>query len=118
MLHITPQGTPSKRLNYLPVEIASTTPKPLKGAKHPAILNTSQKVRVTGKDIQKSVQAKCPTVDTDRLMKRQMSLAGRNESLIAECPPESPPAEKNRDFLSSLKNVKTPLLVKQIDISF
>lgn len=118
----TPQSTPSKRLGYVPVEIARTTPKPSKGAKRTplAIMDTPQEMKllVTGKDIQKSVHEKCPTVDTNRLRKRRISIDGPNESVIAECPPESPPAEKNGDLFSRLASAKKPIVVKRIDTSF
>lgn len=122
MQQSTPQGTPSKRLSYLPVEIANTTPKPLKGAKHSsrlAIMNTPQRVLVTGKEIQKSAQEKCPTVDTDRLKERQVTITAPNESVILECPPESPPsAEKKGDLLSRLMSAKSAIIARQLDTSF
>lgn len=119
MQRSTPQGTPTKRLSYVPVEIANTTPKPAKGAKHSkqlAIMDKPQEIHVTGKQIQKLVRAKCPAADTDRLIKREMTIGGPDESLIAECL-ESPPAEKKGDLLSQLKNnaAKTPIIVKEYD---
>lgn len=113
----TPQGTPSKRLSYFPIQIANTTPKPAKGAKYAtrlAIMDKPQEVRVTGRDIQKTV----PTVDTDRLKKRQMSIAGLNESVILECPTESPSVDKKGDLFCRLKNETAPILAKQLDTSF
>lgn len=124
MQQSTAQGTPSKRLSYLPVEIANTTPKPLKGAKyslrakHLAIMDTPQEVLVTGKEIQKSARKKCPTVDTDHLKERQVTI-GPNESVILDIPLESsPPSEENGDLISRLKNTKPRAIVaKQLDTS-
>lgn len=112
----TPRSTPSKLLS---LEVATTTPKPLKGTKHSsrlAIMNTPQKVHVSGKDIQKSVKTKCPTIDTDRLKNRgDITISGRGESLVVECQIESPAAS---DILSRLKNETKPFIAKQIDTSF
>lgn len=118
----TPQSTPTKRLSHVSVEIANTTPKPAKGAKHSsrlAIMDKPDKpkeIHVTGDEIQKLVHAKCPSADTDRLKKRDVFIAGPNVSLIAECP-KSSPSDKKRDLLGSLKNktANTPLLAKEID---
>lgn len=122
MQYSTPVKTPSKRLSYLPLEVASTTPKPLKGAKKSsrlAILPASpQEIHVSGKDIQKSVKAKCPTLDTHRLKSKGRMSIGPRESLLVECPPESPTVEKKVDILFRMKNDKTPLVAKQIDTSF
>lgn len=114
----TPQSTPTKRLSHVSVEIANTTPKPAKGAKHSsrlAIMDKPKEVHVTGDEIQKIVHAKCPTADTDRLKKRDVFIAGPNVSLIATI--ESPPSDKKCDLFGSLKNktANTPLLAKEID---
>lgn len=120
MQYSTPTRTPSKRLSYVKLEIASTTPKPTKVLKHSSrlsILRTPQEIHLSGKDIQKSVKAQCPTVDTDRLKKRQFKIAGPKESLVVEYSPEVSSVERKCDFLYRMKGDKQPLVAKQIDTS-
>lgn len=118
----TPSSTPTKRLSYLPFELASTTPKPTKAPKQSArlaIMRTPQEIRLTGKDVQKSVKAKCLSVDTDRLKNRQLRIAGPRESLVLECPPEVSSAEKiGGDFLFRKKLEPQAMIAKKVDISF
>lgn len=105
---------PSKRLSYVQFEVASTTPKPTKSSKQSP---RSAIMRLTGKDVQKSVKAQYPSVDTHRLKDRQFEI-GPRESLLVECPPEVSSVEKKGDFLSQLKAEKLAFIVKEIDNSF
>lgn len=114
-------GTPTKQLGYLQIEVANTTPIPIKmpkNSRRSAITQSPQEIHVSGKDLQKSVKGMCPTADINRLKNRHMTIDEPNTSLHVACTPGGTPNEKKGDILFLMKKKPTPLVVKQIDNSF
>lgn len=120
--YCTQSGTPTKRASYLQIEIANTTPKPAKASKkshRSSISHSVQKICISGKDVQKSIQKKCPTADIDRLKSRQITIDKPGESLLIECSPVVAPKQgSGGDILSRLKRKSEALAVRQRDQSF
>lgn len=100
------------------IEIASTASKTIgtpKTPKNSTRLAICGEIHLNSKDVEKSIKERCPEADTDHLKKRNYTLEGERESLLAICSSPDAAPRKGADML--LRMIKTPktIISKQIE---